>query len=269
MAKNSKYSFDNFLKLVNNNFILIVLTIAVFATGFYTGSNWNKNSSTQETDNVKAEAQDVQPAAKKPSGPTQEQLAKVPEVTKADHVLGAKKPVVTLIEYSDYECPYCNQFHPTAQKIVDEYPTKVAWVYRHFPLGFHENAQDSAEFSECVAKYEGNEAFWQFSEILFEKMEAAYTEAQESGANSIDSPAKLESLVELANDLGWNSARLKTCVEEEEMKDVVNAMEAGGKEAGVSGTPGTVIKTTDGKYELLPGALPYESLKQTVEKYLE
>lgn len=268
MANNSKYSFNSLIEFINNNFTLLLLVIIVFGVGFYSGSNWRQDGATSITNNQEVKEDATAPVAERPSGPSKEQLAKVPEITSEDHVQGSDNPEITLIEYSDFECPYCNRFHPTSQKIIEEYGDKVAWVYRHFPLSFHENAQDSAEFSECVAKYVGQEEFWEFSDILFEKMEETYAKAQKEGSNSIDSPAKLEAMVDMANDMGWDGAQLQTCVENDEMKEVVDSMEKGGRAAGVSGTPGTIVKTADGEYELIPGAVSYESLKQTVEGYL-
>jgi protein-disulfide isomerase len=86
-------------------------------------------------------------------------------VTDKDHLIGNKDANFILVEYSDFECPFCKRFHPTATKLYKENPD-VAWVYRHFPLDFHPTAQKSAEASECLAKIGGNEAFWKFNDIL-------------------------------------------------------------------------------------------------------
>jgi len=58
-------------------------------------------------------------------------------VSKNDHIYGNPGAAITLVEYSDYECPFCKRFHPTAKKLVDQSDGKVNWVYRHFPLAFH------------------------------------------------------------------------------------------------------------------------------------
>ena len=73
-------------------------------------------------------------------------------MTKEDWVFGNRNAEIALIEYSDLECPFCKKFHPTAQQVVDEYKGKVMWVFRHYPLSFHANAQKEAEASECAAE---------------------------------------------------------------------------------------------------------------------
>ncbi len=95
----------------------------------------------------------------------QEQASQLPSVSEQDHVKGERGAKVKLIEYSDYECPFCVRFHPTAQQVLDEYGNDLAWVYRHFPLDqIHPRARPAAEASECVAELGGEEAFWDFTD---------------------------------------------------------------------------------------------------------
>lgn len=95
--------------------------------------------------------------------------ASIPEVTKDDHATGAKKPKVYLVEYSDYQCPYCKKHHPTMKQVLQEYGDKVAWVYRHFPLdNLHPYARKLAEGAECAAELGGNDKFWEYTYKIFE-----------------------------------------------------------------------------------------------------
>lgn len=265
----NKYSFNSFVDFLNQNFSIILLVLVVFGLGFLSGSNWSKCTADECLAFEKTAPSEAQPAAEKPSGPSEETLAKVPEVTETDHVQGADNPKITLIEYSDFECPYCSRFQTSMQQIIDEYGDQVAWVYRHFPLQFHENAQKSAEFSECVAKYRGNQAFWEFSDLLFEKMEEYYQAAQGGSPPEGGSPATVENLTAMTRDLGWDTDQLESCVTNGEMTQVVKDQTAGGRAAGVGGTPGTIIVTQDGQYEFMGGALPFEQIKAKIEPMLE
>lgn len=88
-------------------------------------------------------------------------------VTDGDHVRGNKDAKVTLIEYSDYECPFCIRFHPTTLQLMEQYEGDLNWVYRHFPLeAIHPSARALAEASECVAQVAGNDAFWAFTDAV-------------------------------------------------------------------------------------------------------
>ncbi len=91
--------------------------------------------------------------------------ANVPAVSKDDHVIGATKPKVYMIEYSDFQCPYCKQFNASVQQALTAYPDTVALIYRHFPLtSIHPYAQQLAEGSEC-ASAQGK--FWQYHDTVF------------------------------------------------------------------------------------------------------
>lgn len=84
-----------------------------------------------------------------------------------DHYKGSNNPNITIIEYSDFECPFCSRVHGTLDQVVKN-NNDITWVYRHLPLSFHPQAMPSAIISECIADQAGNEAFWEFSDIIFE-----------------------------------------------------------------------------------------------------
>ncbi len=89
----------------------------------------------------------------------------LPEVTSDEHILGNPNATVTIVEYSDYECPYCKQFHPTLKKIVQESNGDVRWIYRNYPL--HQHSFEKLVAAECVAKIKGNDAYWKYGDLLF------------------------------------------------------------------------------------------------------
>jgi len=85
----------------------------------------------------------------------------------ADHIRGNRDGSIALIEYSDYECPFCTRVHPTHKALIESYD-ELMWVYRHFPLSFHPNAMPAAVSSECIAELAGEDAFWTFTDGIFE-----------------------------------------------------------------------------------------------------
>src|SRR3989344_939049 len=85
-----------------------------------------------------------------------------------DHIVGSPAAPIVLIEYSDFQCPFCSRVHPTLQRIVSESNGKISWVYRHFPLSsIHPQATPAANASECIAEQLGSDGFWKFAGIVF------------------------------------------------------------------------------------------------------
>ncbi len=169
-----------------------------------------------------------------------------------------------MIEYSDFECPFCNKFHPTMLDVMEKYGDKVAWVYRHFPLSFHPNAQPLAEASECVAAYGSEDAFWKFSDSVYEKM----ADGSIYGTNKEAQKVSPEMIVSLAGAAGANTTKVKACIDSKEMSKKVKDSQAGGTSAGISGTPGTIIISKKGGFELVPGAVPFAQVETMLEKHL-
>lgn len=86
-----------------------------------------------------------------------------------DHIIGSATAPIVLVEYSDFQCPYCQMIHESLQKLVSESDGKIAWVYRHLPLyQIHPQAEPAANASECIAEQLGNQAFWQFANTIFQ-----------------------------------------------------------------------------------------------------
>ncbi len=173
-----------------------------------------------------------------------------------DHVRGNKNASVTLIEYSDFECPFCKQFAPTTAQILTDYKDKVRLVYRHFPLSFHANAQKEAEASECVAKLSGEDAFWQFHDKIFER------------TTSNGTGFALTDLGPLAKEIGVSQTKFQDCLDSGEMASVVSSDLNDGTTAGITGTPGTIIVDKNGKAQIIPGAYPFATMKQIIDQAL-
>ncbi len=244
-----------------NSLVIVVTALVIFAAGWFGGSIWKENkllkSGTLPAAKQAADKNQPNPP-QKPQGPDEAQLGKMPKVTKEDHALGdPEKAKVVLVEYSDLECPFCKRFHPTVKKVLDEYGDKVALVWRQYPLPFHQNAQKAAETAECVAKNAGNEAYWNYIEQYFEK------------TNSTGTGVSEDEMLDLAAKAGADKAGVEKCVKSGEMAKKIKKQMETGSAAGVSGTPGTIVVVEGQPKELIPGALPYEQVKQIIDKYIK
>ena len=101
----------------------------------------------------------------KSTDPNAPSATNVPPVDlEKDHILGSKDARLALIEYSDYQCPFCHRVHPTLQQLLQQNDGKILWVLRHFPLGFHPNAIPLATGAECANEIGGSDAFWSFTD---------------------------------------------------------------------------------------------------------
>lgn len=260
MQQSESYSLQSFISFVSNNFVIILFSGLFFIGGFFVGSLWTENQLLAQDSNLGAANPTANAplldAGNAPSGPTEEQFDKLPPVDDSDYKKGAANPKITLVEYSDFECPFCKNFHITMQEIVDEYKGEVAWVYRHYPLSFHVNAQKAAEAAECVGEVAGSDAFWKFGDLYFERTSSSGT------------GIALSDLASLGAEAGANQAAVQKCLDSDQMAQKVKDQFTLGGAAGVSGTPGTFIVTDEGVQELIPGALPYDQVKQSIEKYL-
>ena len=158
---------------------------------------------------------------------------------------GLETAPVTIVEFSDFHCPFCKKLSPTLQKLVDQFPGKVRWVWRHYPLPFHAGSERAHQASECA--HEQGE-FWEFHNQFFaaEKM-----------------PDSDDALIRLAEKTTLDKPRFQACFEKGKYSELVKKEIAKGAEVGVEGTPATFL---NGK--LLSGAQPYENFEKAVQDEL-
>jgi protein-disulfide isomerase len=256
----SKFSFKAFSNFINSNFSLIILLVMGFVLGFLSGSLWTENRILKNGGTGTAAVDDKGAAAA-----AQKKLEGVAVFDpKTDHFRGNKDAKVVLIEYSDFECPFCNKFHPTMVDLMKKYSDKLVWVYRHYPLSFHPNAQPLAEASECVSKYASDDAFWKFGDSVYEKM----ADGSIFGTDPANKKVSEDMILSLATAAGADKSKVKACIDSKEMTQKVKDSQASGTKAGVTGTPGTIIMSKKGGVELIPGALPLEQVETMLEKHL-
>ncbi len=252
----NKTKLSKLAPLLKNNFITIFVILLLSGSFFVIGSLYTKVQFLEKGGSLLVANNPSQPnQAPQPQAP--QAAAKKPVITNDDWYQGNKNARVTLVEYSDFECPFCKRFHPTMQQVMKEYGDKVKWVLRHYPLSFHANAQKAAEASECVGKLAGNEAFWKFTDLYFERTTAGGT------------GFALDKLSELGAEAGANKSAVQKCLDSGEMAQKVKDQMSKGTEEGVSGTPGTIIIDAKGNTQLVPGALPFDQIKPMIDKALQ
>ncbi len=176
-----------------------------------------------------------------------------------DHIYGDSDATVSLIEYSDFECPYCKRFHPIAKTLVDGSGGKVNWVYRHFPLSIHDpGAMREALASECAAAQGGNDAFWKYADAIFER-----TTSNGNGFSA-------SRLVPLAEEIGLDAQEFQDCLENERYKARVEEDVRDGTAIGITGTPGNILLDNEtGEVRVIPGAVPLARLEADLKSLLE
>ncbi len=177
---------------------------------------------------------------------------------KTDHIRGKANAPVTVIEYTDFECPFCIRHQKTMSQLLRKYRGSVNWVTRPFPLPFHAGAEAKAVAAECVASLKGNNAFWRFHDQIFKR----------SGADG-QSLFPVEKLASLAKNVGLSQQRFDECVRNGEQAKRVQALIESGTAAGVQGTPANfVLNNRTGGYETISGAVPLSTLTAVIDPIL-
>lgn len=227
----------------------IIIAGAFIGAGLYFSgpSAQAVNGEAQQADSAGTAAQPVETAS----------TDNVRPVSDADHIKGPRDAAVTIVEYSDFECPFCKRFHDTMNQVMKRYGDSgdVAWVYRQFPLdSLHPTkARAVAIASECAGEQGGNASFWQFTDRYFELTQSN---------NRTDIEAVIPQIV---GEIGLDKVAFQTCFEsgkydEHIEDDIQNAVATGGR-----GTPWSVVIAPNGKTFPLNGAQPLETVVQLIE----
>lgn len=190
----------------------------------------------------------------------QEQASKVSydgDLKDDDAILGDPDAPVTIVEFSDYQCPYCRSFYNGAlQQIKEKYidTGKVNLVYRDYPLDFHSGAIPAATAAECAREQEGDEMYYLMHDKIFDGQ-------NKLGQGTVEIPN--ESLFTYAEELNLNTEEFRNCFESGKYDDEISADYITGQQLGISGTPGFIL---NGKR--IEGAQPFEVFEQAIEEAL-
>jgi len=140
----------------------------------------------------------------------------------ADHALGDDEAEVTLVEYGDFECPYCGAAYPVLKRVRQLLGRRLRFVFRHFPIAeSHPHAESAAEASESVAALGGSTAFWRMHDLLFEHQRAL----------------QYEELGRYAAKAGAAGEVVLSDLDEGRYRELVRESFMNGVRSGVNGTP--------------------------------
>jgi protein-disulfide isomerase len=158
---------------------------------------------------------------------------------------GPDTATVTIVEFSDFQCPYCGREYPVVEKVMKEYEGKVRLVFRNYPLSFHPFAAKAAEAAAC-ANDQGK--FWELHNKMFTNQEKLAVDDLKGYAKAIP---------------GVDGAKFDKCLDGGEKQSSVAEDQKAGTEAGVNGTPAFFVNGI-----FINGAQPYEEFKQTIDREL-
>jgi len=227
----------------NAALILIGLFIGYIIGRFELTTVTVKNDQTAPTGNTVSEVQDTNTEE-----PTNQLVASVDD----DPSIGQEEAAITIIDFSDYQCPFCAKFYSEIlpQLKTDYIQTgKVKYVFRDFPLNVHPKAQYAHYAAECAKE---QNKYWEMHDMLFEK-QAEWSEAENL----------VETFTLYAGEIKLNTTNFNSCMTSEKYREEIAKDKEDGISYGVKGTPTIII---NGK--LIRGVSNYEQLKQLLEKEL-
>ncbi len=238
--------------------ISIIVGSLIIAGSIFYGNKllvekFDKNLVASQPSGQQVQAGQQQAAVQQPQGPV------AVNERKDAAVLGKSDAKVTIVEFSDFQCPFCQKFFKeTYAQIKSQYidTGKAKLIFRHFPLPFHANAQISGVAAEC-ANQQGK--FWEYHDQLFEK-------GQADGTNlaAADLKKYADSLGLNSGTLGFGKNKFNQCLNSNSTLSVVQGDQKDGQAAGVSGTPTFFI---NGK--ILVGAQPFSAFQQAIDEALK
>lgn len=158
---------------------------------------------------------------------------------------GAADGVVTIVEFSDFQCPFCSRVNPTIAQIVEEYPDQVRIFFKQMPLGFHDRAEPAAR-AALAAHNQGK--FWEMHDLMFENQRALTD----------------ENFVAWAEELGLDIEQFQADYESDELRELVQADLATAQEIGVRGTPNFYINGVN-----VRGAQPFANFQSVIDAEIE
>lgn len=169
-----------------------------------------------------------------------------PEITDAMASLGNKNAPIVLIEYSDFECPFCKRGYDTVNELMSRYEGKVRFIYKHLPLSFHPNAMPAAQYFEAL-KLQSDKLAFAFHDKIFDNQPAL-----KNGIKFLD---------KIAKEVGANMEKLKKDYKSDKVMARIQADLKEAEKFGIQGTPGFVINGVP-----LKGAYPIDEFEKIISE---
>ena len=242
--------------------MIVALVAAVAAAAFFGGSyfsNLDSDTVTQSelNDAISKLESKIVSAPQAPSQPLQPVKISLDN----DPIRGDPNAPITIVEFSDFQCPFCARFHvQTLPLIIEEYidAGKVNLVYRDFPIqSIHPNALPAAVAAEC-ANEQGK--YWEYHDILFEK---------QSGWSKLDSNTALSTFSQYATDINLEQQQFDSCLGSGKYLEEVQGDLSDGRDYDITGTPGFFIGNEEIGFVKINGAQPFDSFQRIIDAQLD
>lgn len=260
MATKKSLTIGDFMSKLSKIKTTQILVVLLIVSAFFIGVLYTKVQSIEKSNAQNTADAPQQAAAQAPQQPTGPIEVSIDD----DPILGDKNAKVTMVDFSDYECPFCKKyFDETFSQIKKDYidTGKIKYVYRDLPLSFHQNAHKEAEAAECAREQGGDSVYYKFHDEIFKR------------TTSNGTGLALDQLSVIANDIGLNGSTLQSCLDSEKYKAEVDKDLADAGKYGASGTPSFFIGKSDssGKFSgtILVGAQPFAAFKTIIDEQLK
>lgn len=158
--------------------------------------------------------------------------------------IGPEKAPILLVEFTDYQCPFCSRARPAVNQVLKEYKGKVRYVLKDFPLSFHREAFKAHEAAHCAGE-QGK--YWEMNQKIWDNQKSI----------------KLEDLKKYAQEIKLNGGKFNECLESGKFADKIQKSLESGQEVGVSGTPAFFVNG-----RMISGARPFEAFKEIIDSEL-
>lgn len=172
-----------------------------------------------------------------------------PEIDETRVIFGNKSAPITIVEFSDFQCPYCTRGYQTMQQVRKEYGDKVRIVFKHLPLDFHPLAMPAAQYFEAIAQ-QSHEKAEKFHDMIFENQGML----KDKGENFFKDAAK---------KVGADLKKVEAALKDEKIQKRIEADMEEARKFNMSGTPGFIINGVS-----LRGAYPFPAFKEIIDRHL-